>query len=45
MAGATIVAVGFGVAIAVASGPLYRLCTDIGAELLDPSAYIRAVTG
>ena len=45
MAGATIVAVGFGVAIAVVSGPLYRLCADIGAELLDPSAYIRAVTG
>lgn len=33
------------VAIAVAAGPLYRLCERAASDLLDPSSYLRAVLG
>ena len=33
------------IAIAVAAGPLYRLCERAAAELLDRAGYIQAVLG
>jgi formate hydrogenlyase subunit 3/multisubunit Na+/H+ antiporter MnhD subunit len=33
------------VAIAVAAGPLYRLCERAATELLDRSSYVQAVLG
>ena len=36
---------GLGLAVAVAAGPIYRLCERAAANLLDPSSYIRAVLG
>ena len=33
------------IAIAVAAGPLYRLCERAAAELLDRAGYVQAVLG
>lgn len=42
---ATVLAVGMGLAIAVAAGPLYELCQRAAADLLDTTNYVQAVLG
>ena len=34
-----------GLAVAVAAGPLYRLCERAAGDLLTPAGYIKAVLG
>jgi multicomponent Na+:H+ antiporter subunit D len=45
MQSAAAVAVAGTIAIAVFAGPIWDLCEQIGAELLDPSTYVSAVLG
>jgi len=45
MSAATIAVVGSSVCIAIFAGPLYSFCESAARELMDPSAYVRAVFG
>ena len=45
MSAATIAVVGSSLGIAVFAGPLYSFCESAARELVDPSAYVRAVLG
>ena len=45
MLASTAVLVGVSIALAVAAGPLYALCERASADLLHPSAYVKAVLG
>jgi hypothetical protein len=42
---ATVGLVALTVGIALASGPIYELCERAATDLLDPTAYLRAVRG
>jgi multicomponent Na+:H+ antiporter subunit D len=45
MVAATSVLVAAGVALGLFAGPMFELCQRAGADLLDPSAYVREVLG
>jgi multicomponent Na+:H+ antiporter subunit D len=45
MVGATVVTVALSIAYVVAAGPIYDLASRAGADLLDPTVYVRAVLG
>jgi multicomponent Na+:H+ antiporter subunit D len=45
MLASTAVLVGVSIALAVVAGPLYALCERASADLLHPSAYVKAVLG
>lgn len=45
MMGATLMLVTVTIAIAVFAGPIYELCEEAAADLIDPSRYISAVMG
>jgi multicomponent Na+:H+ antiporter subunit D len=42
---ATVVVVGAGIAISVAAGPIYDFALDAARDIVDPSTYVKAVTG